>query len=159
MDFLKITLTTKEKINFLKAISEYTSGRLEQINNKIDNSNNLQLHVILQIGIAMNHYLKSLVASLETCNIIAANVLFRSLIESFINIEYIMQDDTQKRSVAFVFKDFKTQKINRENIKDLIVNKQGEAELIPELSTIEKCDEQIKKIDKKIKTLENIKKY
>lgn len=147
MDFQKTTLTTKEKINFLKALPEYADGRLEQINKKIDSSNNLQLHVILQIGIAMNQYFKSLVLLLETSNIIAANVLFRSLIETFINIEYIMQDNTQKRSVAFLFEDFKTKRINIETIKNLILNKSSEAEFIPELSTIEKCNTQLKKIE------------
>jgi len=68
------------------------------------------------------------------------------LIESFINIEYIIKDDSKKRSVAFIFEDFKTQKRNIETIKDLIKNKKGEAELFPQLSTIEECNAQLKKI-------------
>ncbi|MHB8279939.1 MAG: DUF5677 domain-containing protein [Candidatus Humimicrobiaceae bacterium] len=156
MDFLKIILTTKEKINFLNALSLYVDGRLAQINDKIDSSNNLQLHIILQIGIAMSLYIKSLVESLETGNIIAAQVLFRSLIEAFINIEYIMQDDTQKRGVAFVFEDFKTQRINITTIKNLIVEKPSEANLFPELSTIEKCDEQLEKIENDKKNILSI---
>lgn len=144
---MEITLTTKEKINFLDALSLYADGRLTQINNKIDNSKNIQLHTILQLGIAMNHYFKSLVSSLETSNIIAANVLLRSLVETFINIEYIMQDDTQKRSVFFMFEDFRTQILNLRTIKNLILTKPNETELFPELSTIEKCDAQFEKID------------
>jgi len=148
MDFVKTTLTTKEKLNFLKVLPGYAEGRLNQINNKINSSNNIQLHVVLQIGIAISQYLKSLVASLELGNIIAANVLFRSLVESFINIEYIMQDDTQKRAIAFLFEDFKIQRINIETFKNLILTKTSEAEQITELSTKEKCETQIKKIEK-----------
>jgi hypothetical protein len=153
MDFLKTTLTTKEKINFLNALPSYADGRLAQINDKIDNSNNIQLHIILQIGIAMNLYFKSLVESLETNNIIAANVLFRSLVEAFINIEYIMIDDTQKRSAIFRLEDFKTQRINVETIKGLIKNKQSKANLNPELSTKKQCNEQLKKIENSEKSI------
>lgn len=153
MDFNNIKLITKEKINFLKALSIYADGRLAQINNKIDNSNSLLLNTILQIGIAMNIYFKSLVETLETNNIIAANILFRSLVESFINIEYIMKDDTQKRSVIYNLEDFKTQKKNIEIIKGLIKDKPSEANLFPELSTIKKCNEQLKIIENSEKSI------
>lgn len=146
MNFQKKTLTLKEKINFLKALQEYTIGRLEQVNDKILDSGNLQHHIILQIGIAMNHYFKSLIEALETFNTIAANFIFRSLVEAFINNEYIMQDDTQKRGVAFIFEDYRIRKINIETIKNLIATNPEEAELIPELSTIKKCDKQLEKI-------------
>jgi len=140
-------LNTKEKINFLKALPEYSEIRLNQINNKINSTNDLQLHIILQIGIAMNHYVKSLVTSLETANILAANVLFRSMVESFINIEYIMQDESPLRSIAYLFLDFKTQQINIETFKELIEKDPNQANLIPELSTIEKCNEQLNKLE------------
>jgi len=143
---MKTTLTTREKINYLKSLPEYATGRLEQINKKINNTDNIQLHVILQIGIAVNHYFKSLIASLETQNINASNILFRSFIESVINVEYIMRDDSQKRSVAFIFEDFKIRKINVETIKNLIRNKKADSQLNPRLSTIKKCNEQLKKI-------------
>jgi len=153
MDFLKTTLTTKEKINFLKALPLYADGRLAQINSKIDNSNNLELHTILQIGIAMNLYFKSLIELLETNNIIAANILFRSLVELFINIEYIMKEDQQKRSAIFALDDFKTQRINVDIIKGLIKNKQNKANLISELSTKKQCNEQLKKIENSEKSI------
>jgi len=63
---MKEVLSTIEKVNYFKSLPEYALGRLEQINNKINNTNNLQLHIIFQIGIVMNHYFKSLAASLET---------------------------------------------------------------------------------------------
>ena len=107
----------------------------------------------------MNHYLKSLIEPLETFNIIAANILFRTLVESFINIEYIMHSDSQKRSVAFIFEDFKTQTLNIKTIRNLIVNRPSEAELIPKLSTIEKCDEQLEIIkNNRINRLSTLKK-
>ena len=146
MSFQKNILTTKEKINFLKAIQEHNTDRLEQINSKICDSVDLEMHVILQIGIAMNHYLKSLIEPLETFNIIGANVLFRTLVESFINIEYIMKDESRERSLPYIREDFKIRRINVETIKNLILTKPSEAEFIPKLSTIEKCDEQLEKI-------------
>ena len=146
MKFQKKTLTLKEKINFLKSLQEYNVGRLEQVNDKIYDSGNLQRHVILQLGIAMNHYFKSLIEALETFNTIAANLILRSLVEAFINNEYIMKDDTQKRVVAFILDDYRIRKIKLEIIKNLIGTTPEEAELIPELSTIEKCDKQLEKI-------------
>jgi hypothetical protein len=146
MNFQRKTLTVKEKINSLKALQEYNSVRLEQLNDKIHHPCNLQHHVILQLGIAMNHYVKSLIEALETFNIIAANLVLRSIVEAFINNEYIMQDDTQKRVAAFILDDYRIRKIKLENIKNLISNNTEAAELIPGLSTIERCDKQLKKI-------------
>lgn len=150
MDPNNINLDLNEKINYLRSAAEYADMRLKQINEKIGSINNLQLHIILQIGMAINHYYKSLIATLETSNIIAANILFRTLIESFINIEYIMQDDTQKRAIAFMLEDFKIQRRNIETIRDLIIVKPSEASLIPKLSTVEECEEQLMKINKEI---------
>jgi len=145
-NFNNMILITKEKINFLKSLPEYADSRLAQINSKIDNSQDLELHTILQIGIAMNIYFKSLIKSLETKNIIAANILLRSIVESFINIEYIMKEDQQKRSAIFSLEDFKNRKINLETIKELLRAKLNDARITLELSSKKKCNEQLKKI-------------
>ena len=160
-NFNNMILITKEKINFLKSLPEYADSRLAQINSKIDNSQDLELHTILQIGIAMNIYFKSLIKSLETKNIIAANILLRSIVESFINIEYIMKEDQQKRSAIFSLEDFKNRKINLETIKELLRAKLNDARITLELSSKKKCNEQLKKIipiaySIQLKTIEDI---
>lgn len=137
----------KEKINFLKELIEFAATRLEHINNEISSLRNPYKHVFFQIVFAMNQYFESLILSLETCNIVAAKLIFRSLVESFINIAYIMKEDSQKRSAIFILDDYKIQRININTIKGLLKNESSETKIFSRLSTIEKCDKQLERIE------------
>lgn len=146
----------KELLNYLDSLIEYASGRLSQINNKINGTNNIKLHTILQLGLAMNYYVKNIRISLESDNILAGNVLLRSLIEGFINIEYIMQDNTPLRAIAYLFQDFKTREKNVNTYKEIIEEDSSKSNIIPELSTPEKCDKYKLKLEDEKKNIINI---
>jgi len=137
----------KEKINSLKELMEFATAKLKYINNEISSLRNPYKNVFFQIVFAVNHYFESLVLSLETCNIVAAKLIFRSLVESFINIAYIMKEDSQKRSMIFILNDYKTQRININTIKGLLNNRTTEEKFFSRLSTIEECDKELERIE------------
>jgi hypothetical protein len=161
MQDFNIALNTEEKLRFLKALSKYADNRLLiQINNRINESYDLELYIILHIGIAMNLYFKSLIETLKNKNILAAYMVFRNLVESFINLQYIMKEEQQKRSAIFALDDFKTQKIDLETIKELLKKDLGKSSLDSRLSSEENCNKQLKKIKNEEKNvLSKLKKY
>lgn len=137
----------KELLNYLDSLIKYASGKFSQINNKIDETNNIKLDIILQLGLAINYYIENIKISIENGNILAGNVLLRSLVEGFINIEYIMQDDTPLRAIAYSFQDFQTREKNVKTYKEIINEDSSKSNILPDLSTPEKCDEYILKLE------------
>lgn len=146
----------KELLNYLDSLIKYASGKFSQINNKIDKTNNIKLDIILQLGLAINYYIENIKISIENGNILAGNVLLRSLIEGFVNIEYIMQDSTPLRAIAYLFKDFETREKNVNTYKEIIEGDNSKSNTIPELSTPEKCDKFKVKLENEKKVLMNI---
>jgi len=142
----------EEAFNYLDSLIEYANGRLSQINNKINDSNNVKLHIILQLGLVMNYYVKNIRIALDN-NILAANVLLRSLVEGFINIEYIMQEDSPVRAIAYLFQDFKTREKNVKTYKEIIKKNPSKSNIIPDLSSPKKCDEFLEKLSDEKKSI------
>jgi hypothetical protein len=147
-DFNNIILTIEEKLRYLETLSEYADARLLiQINNRINETNDLELFTILHIGITMNLYFKSLIETLKNKNILSAFMVFRSLVESFINLRYIMKEEQQKRSAVFALDDFKTQIKNVKTFKRLLKKGSNKEDFDSRLGSEEKCDEKLKEIE------------
>lgn len=145
----------REALNYLNTLIKYADSKLSQINNKINDSNDLKLHTILQLGIVINHYVENIKNVLESYNILAGNVLLRSLIEGFISIEYIIQDDKQLRSIAYFFQDYKTREKNIKTCKEGIIKVTDKSKISSDLSTPKKCDEYLLKLEEEKRLLIN----
>lgn len=137
----------KELLNYLDSLIKYANGRLNQINERIIGDGNIRSNIIFQIGFAMNYYIKNIKIVLENGNILAGNVLLRSLVEGFINLEYIIQDEKPIRGMAYLFQDFKTREKNVKTYKEIIEEDPSKSNIISELSTTKKCDNFLGKLE------------
>lgn len=145
---IEMNKKNKELLNWLETLTEYADGRLSQINNKISNTDDIVLHSIFIIVLAMNYYVKNIKTLIEAKMVLPANILLRSLIEGFINIEYIIYEDSPLRAIAYVFEDFDSREKNVKTYKEIITEYPNKSNLIPKLATTEKCYEFLKKIRK-----------
>lgn len=149
---------SKELLNWFDTLVEFAFSILIKISKKINFTHNIILHTILSINIAMNNHAKGIKILIEKDDVLSANVLLRTLIEAFINIFYILADNSTIRAISYILEDYKTRKKNVKTIKELIKNGEIVDNFFPGLSTPEQCDEYIKELeDEKNKNLSNLK--
>ena len=110
----------RELLNWLEELTKFADYKLSQINNDIKNTDDIKLNTIFTLSFAMNYYVINIKDLLKTNLVLPANILLRSLMEGFINIEYIINEDSELRAAAYVFEDFESRKKNLNNYKNLI---------------------------------------
>ena len=148
----------KELLNWFSVLVDVAFSTLVKISKKLNITHNIILHTIFSINIVMNKYAKGIKSLMEKGDVLSADILLRTLIEGFINIFYILADNSSIRAISYILEDYKTREKNVKTIKELIKNGEIVGNFFPLLSTPEKCDEYIKKLeDEKNKNLLNLK--
>ncbi len=153
---IEMNKENRELLNWLEELTKFADYKLSQINNDIKNTDDIKLHTIFTLSFAMNYYVINIKDLLKTNLVLPANILLRSLMEGFINIEYIINEDSELRAAAYVFEDFESRKKNLNNYKNLIIEDPDKSNLIPSLSTPEKCDEKMEELEKEEESLLSI---
>lgn len=138
-------------ISQLEKLLKFGSLKLSQL--QIDTNTGLKLQVLFQMTGAVHNYAEAILILAKEGKVEAGEVLVRSLFEGFTTTIYILEDNTDIRAIRFFLDD----EIEKENFADnwmkFIKKNPSYGEEIPEMSTLEKCEEFIRERQKNIQSI------
>jgi hypothetical protein len=145
-------LTDNLSINFKKLI-KFGESKLLKVRLDIAKDDFRLLTIFTLIG-AIHYYAESIMILAKHKRLFTGETLLRTLFEGFLNLKYILLEETEKNAIKYAIKDFTNRKDFAEKWKSFIEVNPKYSDYISELSTIEKCDEFIRDIEKNIDYIE-----
>lgn len=142
--------------NLLKSCEELLKfGESNLLKIKLDIAkDDFQLLTIFTLIGAIHYYTESILILAKYEKLFTGETLLRSLFEGFLNLKYILLEENEKNAIKYAVNDFEARKVFTEKWRRFIeVNPKCDS-YFTELSTLEKCDEFIKRMEKNIAEIE-----
>jgi len=122
---------------------------------KIDISkHDFKLNTIYALIGVIHYHSEAILILSKNGKLFSSEIILRSLFEGFVNLKYILLVNDEKNAIKFTIKNFTDNKEFTKKWKEFIKKTNKHINFFPELSTAEKCDEFMEKMEREISNIE-----